>query len=282
VDGGSASTVNPVKPRSGPYVGAALPASPVLLEARVMDHGPVTSEYLRLGLHAPAIADLAQPGQFVMLTVARDADTAPVLPRPMAIFRWERRTGRIEIVYRVVGEGTHRLSQWSVGQVIVTVGPLGRGFVIPSGTRRIVLLGRGIGTCSLTALAAVAAAQGVDVRALLSARHADALVGGDACRASGAREVREVVDNDGSSDIGLVGAWLKERRALGVDQIYVCGSGRLLDLATATGVSVQVSLEAHMACGIGYCHGCASGHPGLGEESPLVCRDGPVFQLPAV
>jgi len=42
---------------------------------------------------------------------------------------------------------------------------------------------------------------------------------------------------------------------------------------------VQVSLEAHMACGLGYCHGCATGTRTADEESPLICRDGPVFRL---
>ena len=33
-----------------------------------------------------------------------------------------------------------------------------------------------------------------------------------------------------------------------------------------------------MACGLGFCHGCAAGRPGLPAETPLVCRDGPVFR----
>ena len=63
--------------------------------------------------------------------------------------------------------------------------------------------------------------------------------------------------------------------------VAVCGSNRLLRLAMELGApqeaSVEVSLEAHMACGLGYCHGCSTGHPGLASESPLVCKDGPVF-----
>ena len=43
------------------------------------------------------------------------------------------------------------------------------------------------------------------------------------------------------------------------------------------GMFVQVSLEARMACGIGYCHGCSHGAVGESEEAPLVCREGPVF-----
>jgi dihydroorotate dehydrogenase electron transfer subunit len=49
------------------------------------------------------------------------------------------------------------------------------------------------------------------------------------------------------------------------------------EVARASGASVQVSIEARMACGLGFCHGCATGIVGASEESPLVCVDGPVF-----
>ena len=185
-------------------------------------------------------------------------------------------------MYRVVGDGTRRLTEWRPGERMTVVGPLGRGFVLPAGARRIALLGRGIGTCSLTALAGVAARRGVVVDALVSARHPGALVGSEAYRAGGVRTVHEVVDSDGSSDPAAVAAWLARCCEAGVDHIYTCGSERLLRLATdvagSCGAHVQVSLEAHMACGLGYCHGCATGHPGMARESPLVCRDGPVFR----
>jgi len=62
------------------------------------------------------------------------------------------------------------------------------------------------------------------VLALVSARRPDALVGGEAYRAAGALEVREVVDSDGSSGVGQVRAWLAEWCRAGVDEIYTCGS----------------------------------------------------------
>ncbi|MFF5987120.1 iron-sulfur cluster-binding protein [Prauserella flavalba] len=34
-----------------------------------------------------------------------------------------------------------------------------------------------------------------------------------------------------------------------------------------------------MACGLGYCRGCAAGGGDGTQEAPLVCRDGPVFRL---
>ena len=49
------------------------------------------------------------------------------------------------------------------------------------------------------------------------------------------------------------------------------------ELGAEWGVPVRVSLEARMACGLGYCHGCAA--PVATDptvEGPLVCVDGPV------
>jgi dihydroorotate dehydrogenase electron transfer subunit len=270
-------------PESGPFAPDA--PAPVLLDARIAAHRQVGPEYWRLTLDAPAIASRTRPGQFVMLTIARPGEPAPVLPRPMAIFGSNEGSGTVDVVYRVVGEGTHRMSTLERGQTMVTVGPLGRSFVLDRSMRRIVLLGRGIGTCSLTALGTEACRRGIEVIAVASGRHPDAIIGPDDYRAAGARDVVAVVDSDASSSVESVGAWLEPRIADGVDELFVCGSSRLLglaaDVADRCGAGVQVSLEAHMACGLGFCHGCAAGRPGLPHETPLVCADGPVFRYPS-
>ena len=36
-----------------------------------------------------------------------------------------------------------------------------------------------------------------------------------------------------------------------------------------------------MACGLGYCHGCALPTSGAGHEGALVCTHGPVFEVSA-
>ncbi len=267
-----------------PMAGPDAPADvvPTLAYAPVVAHTRVAQEYWLIALRAPDIARTAQPGQFVMMTVAREGELAPVLPRPMALYGWDRDAGSVEVLYRVVGEGTRTLSTWRPGEVMVVVGPLGRGFVLRAQTQTVLLLGRGIGTCSLTALAEEAANRGMQVHALVSARNRDALIGSDVYRRVGAKTVLEVVDTDGSSSV----EWVRPRLTGVLDeaaaaQVFVCGSNRLLhlgaELARPLGAGVQVSLEAHMACGLGYCHGCSTGYPGLGEESPLVCTDGPVF-----
>ena len=108
------------------------------------------------------------------------------------------------------------------------------------------------------------------------------------CAELGARVIA-VTDDDGSSAIPALGERLRaEFRAAPPAVILVCGAGVLARLAAELGaewgVPVQVSLEAHMACGLGYCHGCAAPVATDPEtEGPLVCVDGPVFDavLPA-
>ena len=117
---------------------------------------------------------------------------------------------------------------------------------------------------------------------MLSGRAKDVVLGTEVFESlAGKYEVAN--DGDGSSSMERVRPYLTEILNLDeVGQAFVCGANRLVDLtcelAAESGVEVQVSLEAHMACGLGYCHGCATGAFGELEESPLVCRDGPVFR----
>ena len=99
----------------------------------------------------------------------------------------------------------------------------------------------------------------------------DALIGLDLLAALGA-QVFPVTDADGTSDPARAAEHIAPLLRLGrVQQVLVCGANRLIDLAVRLAapyqIDVQVSLEAHMACGIGYCHGCSHGAVGESEEA---------------
>jgi dihydroorotate dehydrogenase electron transfer subunit len=239
--------------------------------------------YWTLELDAPRIAETAQPGQFVMLTSHRIGTRATVLPRPMAVSATDPERGSVLIMYGVVGAGTQLMTTLEPGETVVTVGPLGRGFDIGTAGRSVLVLGRGIGICSLTMLAIATRTRGDTVRAVSSGRTPDAIVGRPVYAAAGI-DAQEVYDSDGSSDPRTVATWLRsEYDGHPPDLVVVCGSERLTALAVELGrewkADVQVSVEAHMACGIGYCHGCSSGDLGESVEAPLVCTDGPVFRI---
>jgi dihydroorotate dehydrogenase electron transfer subunit len=258
--------------------------TPRVHRAPVVEHGPIADRYRILRLHAPQIAERALPGQFVMLTAARDGEATPVLPRPMAIYRTDAAAGTFDILYGVVGSGTEHLAGFGTDETMTLVGPLGRWFEIGPHVRSVLLIGRGIGTCSLTTVAQQATRSGAAIAAVTSARHPAAVIGADLYREFGARAVYEVTDEAGTSDPEALFARLTAELDDGPPElILTCGSERLIGLCERladrwSGTEVQVSVEAHMACGLGYCHGCASGARSEGQESPLICKDGPVFE----
>jgi dihydroorotate dehydrogenase electron transfer subunit len=259
-------------------------AAPTLWHARVLaNQAPAAPHYRQLRLEAPPIAANARPGQFVMLTAGR-TPTDHVLPRPMAIYTRDAEAGTIDIVYSVVGAGTRALASFRTGEHMIAVGPLGQGFALQPATARVLLIGRGIGICSLTSVAQDLAHFSAEVFAVLSARDRMSVIGIEVFEQYGARAVWPVTDAEGTSGVPV----LRERLHTQLDDrppelILTGGSRRLMrlcaDLGRRWGADIQVSLEAHMACGLGYCHGCASGQVNDSQESPLICRDGPVFRL---
>ena len=122
----------------------------------------------------------------------------------MAVYRWDRAAGSIEIVYRVVGEGTTALTSWRAGEAMTVVGPLGTGFQLRPTSETVLLLGRGIGTCSLTALAVEAAAAGVSVLAVASGRVAQQ-------RAEQGGEQQAQGHPGGQLQVGNVGKFIGQR-----------------------------------------------------------------------
>jgi dihydroorotate dehydrogenase electron transfer subunit len=258
---------------------------PKFVAAEITAQYPIAPEHFLMRLRDPDIAR-GQPGQFIMIKPTREADLHPLLPRPMAIYRYLPATGEFEIVYRVIGAGTRVMSERVAGERAELVGPVGQCFRLADPLEGLLVIGRGIGTCSLTSAAERAAQRGARVYAVVSARRPDALIGLELFEALGAR-LFPVTDAEGTSDPAHVAEFVAPLvEARRVQQVFVCGSNRLIALAvrlaTPYGVEVQVSLEARMACGIGYCHGCSHGAVGESEEAPLVCRDGPVFRCRAV
>ncbi|WP_326834597.1 dihydroorotate oxidase electron transfer subunit [Amycolatopsis rhabdoformis] len=260
--------------------------APTWHHAEILEHRPEADRYQYLRLHAPTIARTAAAGQFVMLTAARQDERGPVLPRPMAIYRRDAEAGTIEVVYGVVGDGTRKLTTFGAGETMLVVGPLGRGFHVPADTGRVLLVGRGIGTCSLTTVAEDLAGSATKLVAVASGRTPEAVIGAGFYRECGAEQVITVTDAEATSGV----EHLRELLTSTLDseppqRILTCGSDRLAwlchELAERWGAEVQVSLEAHMACGLGYCHGCATGTRSGPVESPLICKDGPVFRLAA-
>ena len=180
-------------------------------------HGAVTAvervgdRYWVLRVAAPHIAHTSLPGQFVMISIAAADEPVIILPRPIAVYGVDRDAGTIDLCIGVVGAGTRRLASLTPGVVTTVVGPLGRSFPLSHVTRHLLLVGRGIGVCSLTELSRAATERQISVTAVVSGRHGGALVGVDRLDGHGAH-VMTVTDADGTSDPDELRASLLARR----------------------------------------------------------------------
>lgn len=271
-----------------------------LESATVLQHKQVAPGTYIIEVEAPCIAVNARPGQFVHLIVhARGAHGArdPLLRRPLSIHDVNLARGSILLLYKERGAGTALLCQAEPGEELDIMGPLGHGFTIPESGQafRALLVGGGVGIAPLVFLSRVLTGQNARVTVLFGANNSadvDAVIPGlmaSGCNAS-------VATLDGSAGVhGLVTELLPDahRAPSGggrpYDFVYTCGPEPMMAAiarwAASRGIKGEVSLEAHMACGVGACLGCARALVTAQGQPPAyakVCVDGPVFPMDLV
>lgn len=234
----------------------------------------LADSFFRLTLAAPQIAANCQPGQFVMAACGPSLD--PLLRRPFSI---HRRLGsdRIQLLFRVIGRGTSLLSDLRPGQSLSLIGPLGRGFRIDTDDL-VCLIGGGIGIAPLLFLADQLRTTGRRCTVLLGSR-----TGGELHQL--VREFTELgCQVETATDDGTLGTHglvtdLLPSHLPTMKLCCVCGPQPMMatvaGLCQASHVPCQVSLEAHMACGLGACLGCTV--HGADHRYRHVCKHGPVF-----
>jgi dihydroorotate dehydrogenase electron transfer subunit len=228
-------------------------------------------DFATLTVVAPVIAYLAAPGQFVMVAVPGPGFH---LRRPFSLFKVD--ADRVALLVETRGEGSARLAKVEVGDVLEVAGPLGSAFPI-AGVHAALLVGGGIGCAPLQFLADGLAATGVLVSAAFGFRDFRQ------ARALGAFDVSRlwVATDDGSMGRrGTVVELLDDVDPAPHATVYACGPHAMLTAVQRWtqehGLHGYASLEAHMACGSGSCHGCVVATRG---GYLRVCSEGPVLPL---
>jgi dihydroorotate dehydrogenase electron transfer subunit len=248
----------------------------VQIKAEVRSNTETMARSRLVWLDAPAIAEAAKPGQFVMVRCGEGHD--PLLRRPLSIHKTDD-SGGVALLFEVVGRGTSWLSERAPGDLVDLMGPLGNGFFIQPASKRILLVAGGVGIAPLMFLFAEANKMGKNVDLLIGAQ-------GQLYLIPVSKELldtgvnRRVVTEDGSEGTkGLVTEWICEHAGQ-ADQVFACGPPAMYRsmarLDCLKGKSVQVSLEERMACGVGACYGCTVKTRNGPKQ---VCQDGPVFDM---
>jgi len=247
---------------------------PLLERVEVLRNERVAPGVGLVVLRAPRVAASVRPGQFVHLRVSTGSDA--ILRRPFSIHRAYGED--VEILYQVLGRGTHEMATAGRGAAMDMVGPLGRGWRVPEPAAHVLLVAGGLGAAPLGMLAERLAVRGVAVSVALGAPTAERLMARDLFERV-ARRVAVSTD-DGSTGIRGHVTVVAEKliEADSPDLVCACGpevmSRSVAALADAAGVRCQVSLERLMACGIGACLSCVVTTV---HGRKRACVDGPVF-----
>ena len=218
-------------------------------------------------------------GQFYMLHAVR---SDVLLGRPISVFHSEvlgaEDGNRIELSFLILlkGKGTKELCSLDFGDLVNLIGPCGNRFPNPEVEyfdQRVLIIGGGIGVAPVAGFAETLPAGSYDFYASfksgsygLENLKANKLV---------------ITTDDGSVGVhGMLPAALTEEtlREGNYSAVYACGPTPMLayiqKICQAVGVKCWLSMEAHMACGVGVCLGCVIDTT---EGKKRCCKEGPVF-----
>lgn len=206
-------------------------------------------------------------GQFYMLKVNN-----ALLPRPISIC--EKEGDKLTFLYAVVGKGTKEISELKEENTVKITGPLGNGFNVYEGLGKVAIVAGGIGTAPMVQVSK-------ELRKRNNASKIEVFAGfRDDIYLE--EELNKYADNlyistntGKHGHKGFVTDLLKPEE---YDVVLCCGPEimmkKVIEMCKEKETKVFVSMEKHMACGVGACLVCTcktkDGHK-------RTCKDGPVF-----
>lgn len=244
----------------------------------VVDNREIAESICKAVISVPSIANQCLPGQFVNIYFQ---DSIRIFPRPFSIAGVDNDS--IHLVYKIIGPQTKVMSHWNTGDSIKILGPLGNGFNYTANKSKMILLAGGVGAAPLMFLRDRLFQDGIKPVFFLGARTKSQLP-----FLSDPRSRLMLSTDDGSiGSKGLITDRLIEYLSKINDPatVFVCGPDPMIKtmklISFTENISVYVSLEKTMACGLGLCQGCIvkNSSDNTGKHYSLVCKDGPVFNL---
>lgn len=223
------------------------------------------------------LAGSAVPGQFIGVYTK---DKSRLLPRPISICEVREDKKALRIVYRVAGAGTEEFAGYKAGDTVEVLGTLGNGFPLEEAEgKKVFLMGGGIGVPPILELAK---RMNAEKQIIMGYRDSQTFLREDFEKYGKVY----IATEDGS--VGARGNVMHAiaENALEADVIFACGPMPMLraikTYAAEHGIKAYISLEEHMACGVGACLGCVVKTKEKDHHSHVnnarICTDGPVFE----
>ena len=224
-------------------------------------------------IEAPAIANKAKPGQFVIL---KANETGERIPLTMAETNSE--TGTVTVIYMVVGKSTALFRDLQVGDGYQDViGPLGKATHLEK-LGKVVCVGGGTGVAVLHPITRALKEIGNDVTCIIGSRTKDLLIMEEQMK-SASHDLRVCTDDGSYGHHGFVTEVMKEILDEGdVKLVVAIGPVPMMravsNITKGYDVKTMVSLNPIMIDGTGMCGGC---RVTVGGKTRFACVDGPEF-----
>ncbi|HUC85844.1 MAG TPA: sulfide/dihydroorotate dehydrogenase-like FAD/NAD-binding protein [Candidatus Acidoferrales bacterium] len=239
---------------------------------RILASQKLSPNVTRLEVHAPRIAEIREPGQFVIIYLAEHAERIP-----LTIADSNPAAGSITLVIQAVGKSTNELVALKPGDGISGIaGPLGHPTeMIDAG--HALCIGGGVGTAVVHPLAQGLQRRGARVTSVIGGRSKEWVIFEQELQRFG--HVVVCTDDGSYGRKGFVTEAAKDiLETEKVDIVYAVGPVPMMravaNLTRAAGVRTIVSLNPIMIDGTGMCGGC---RVSLGKETKFACVDGPEF-----
>ena len=229
----------------------------------IAENRPIAGGVMKMRL-AGDVSAITVPGQFINIKI-----DGFFLRRPISVCDWDE--GSVTILYKIMGRGTEKLAAMTEGTLDVLTG-LGNGFDAGACGTKPLLIGGGIGSAPMMALAKALLKKGVTPHVILGFNTKNEIFYENEFRALGC----EVTVTTADGSYGIPGFVTEAMKDADYDCFFACGREPMLRAVyRASKTSGQLSFEERMGCGFGACMGCSC-ETVAGPKR--ICREGPVMR----
>ena len=240
-----------------------------------------------MDIEAHRVAQMAQPGQFVIVRVHDRGERVP-----LTIADYDREAGLVTIVTQAIGASTHRLCRLEEGDTLLDfVGPLGQPSNLVGmpdselAQKRIIFIGGGVGAAPVYPPVKYLAERGFKPDVIIGAKSKSYEIMRPEMEAAAANYYQAT--DDGSDGFhGLVTDCLRDlvqNQGKQYNHAVTIGPMIMMKFVSALtkelGIATEASLNALMVDGTGMCGAC---RVSVNGKMMFTCVDGPEFDAHAI
>ena len=230
----------------------------------ILENTALTRDVFRMILSGDT-SGITNCGQFVNILL-----DGFFLRRPISVCDYDEKT--LTLVYKVVGQGTEKMSGMQAGEKLDILTGLGNGYDLSKSGDQPVLLGGGVGVPPLYNLCKKLIRKGAKPTVILGFNKKEEIFYEEEFKALGAETLVTTVDGS----YGVKGFVTDALKQVDYSFFYTCGPEPMLRaIGKAAKTKGQYSFEERMGCGFGACMGCSCKTL---TGNKRICKEGPVME----